>query len=326
MNIDRFDELKEQIEQEIRSFLGRRDPKSLFEPITYSMGSGGKRIRPILTMLSCEAAGGKASDAIFAGIAVEIVHNFTLIHDDIMDRAAVRRNLPTVYKKWGENTAILAGDTMTALATKILLRTGNIPALGELVDEFATGIIEVCEGQALDLELGERADVSLDDYILMIDKKTAKMLELSAVVGGLIAGASPEVIQSLRKFANALGIAFQIQDDLLDAVAENAKFGKTIGGDILEGKKTYLILQAVRHLTEPNDKELMQEFLDNSGLQTVKVPMMIDIFRRTGVLKMASEEVSQRTERAHEMLNQLPETDARELLHKFADVLLAREH
>jgi geranylgeranyl diphosphate synthase type II len=295
----------------------------------YILGIGGKRIRPVLAMIAASSVGGNPFDALHAGIAVEILHNFTLIHDDIMDAAPTRRNMATVHVKWNESAAILSGDGMMAVAYQVMMRSPDLSRLRELVDAMNTGILEVCEGQAFDLEFQDRPYVALDEYFVMIEKKTAKMLELAVRVGGIIGNASQAQLDALSKYALAVGIAFQVQDDLLDISANDAaKLGKTIGGDIIEGKKTYLIARALeKHPTlSTADKALLDEFITKRGLAAERVPAMQDLFERNGIFASARHEVERLTREAHEVLRALPDNAGRSMLHEFAIMLLERSH
>jgi geranylgeranyl diphosphate synthase, type II len=217
-------------------------PYSLYDPLNYIMQGGGKRIRPLMVLFCCEAFGGSVEDSIDAAVAIEILHNFTLVHDDIMDNADTRRGKQTIHKKWSVNEAILVGDELIGLSYRSLLKTKS-QRVGEIVKAFTDGVIEVCEGQALDKEYETSDDVTLDDYVIMIRKKTAELLKTSAIIGSLIADANSEQLNTITNYSQFLGLAFQVQDDLLDVVANEKKFGKKIGGDILEKKKTYLYLK-----------------------------------------------------------------------------------
>ncbi len=322
---ERYALYKEIVENTLRSYLTQDTPAMLYEPIRYVMLSGGKRVRPVLTMLCCEAVGGTCNQAQYGAIAVELIHNFTLVHDDIMDAAPMRRNMPTVHTKWNDSAAILAGDCMIALAYSAALLSAPHNAR-EIIDALSTGIAEVCEGQALDLEFQKKDTVTLDDYLLMIDKKTAKMLELAANVGGYIGNGSAEHIKALRQYANSLGIAFQIQDDLLDASAEQEHFGKTVGGDIIEGKKTYLILRALQKVSTADDITLLGKFVHQQGLPSDEVPLMQELFERNGIFLEAQTDVEHLIGKAHAALDTLPASDARAMLHWFADMLMNRTH
>lgn len=324
----RYDEYKQAVETTLASLIPNLLPQTLYEPMRYTLLSGGKRVRPVLAMLACDAVGGNGMDALYAGIAVEILHNFTLIHDDIMDAASVRRNRPTVHVKWNESAAILSGDGMIAIAYQTLLRSPDLTRLRELIEAMNTGIIEVCEGQALDLEFQDCATIGLGQYFEMIDKKTAKMLELAVKVGGIIGGGSGTQIEALCRYAQTAGIAFQVQDDWLDIAADAAKLGKTIGGDILEGKKTYLIIKALeqRDSLPPGDRTLLDEFLQKRGLSAEYIPTMQCLFEQNGIFANARCEVERLTHEAHAALDALPDNVGRTLLHEFATMLLERTH
>lgn len=296
------------------------EPRSLYEPVRHVVEAGGKRVRPLLTAL-CYGLTKNDEGWIDAGMAIELLHTFTLVHDDIMDRAATRRGLPTVHAKYGVNEAILSGDVMIALAQQALSKSTNAPAM---LREFATGFIRVCEGQAYDKEFEQRQDVTVTDYIHMIDLKTAKIAETAAVLGAL-AAANDGHVESLRAFAHHIGIAFQIQDDLLDLTADHADFGKTIGGDILEGKRTFLLLKLLERRTDlTGDEEAMIVRVLGQGAITPDVPAARSAMQRTGVLDETRSAVMEHTQLA---LNALEEIDADTTrLQEFAHWLLRREH
>ena len=225
-------------------------PKKLYEPVHYLFEAGGKRVRPILTALACEIVGGEFEHSIHAAVSVELLHNFTLVHDDIMDRSPMRRGRQTIHEKFDENTAILSGDVIIGIALKqVELSAVHCKNPLQLMTAFSTGLIEVCEGQSMDVSLAERSDVTIDEYFVMIEKKTAKLLEMSVAIGAIIGGGTSEQIENLATFAREVGIAFQLQDDLLD-LAGSEQFGKTRGGDLLEGKRTWLILRTRDILVE----------------------------------------------------------------------------
>jgi geranylgeranyl diphosphate synthase type II len=219
-------------------------PADLYNPITYTLGLGGKRLRPLLVLASCQMFGGDISEAIHPAIGIELFHNFTLLHDDIMDAAPLRRGKETVYKKWNSNVAILAGDTMFALANKYMLRT-RLQAISQVVELFNQTAIEVCEGQQYDMDYENREDVSIADYIEMIRLKTAVLLAASLKTGAIIANAGAADCDHIYNFGINIGLAFQLRDDLLDVYGVQEKFGKVSGGDIIAGKKTYLYLKAL---------------------------------------------------------------------------------
>lgn len=216
----------------------------LYEPIIYSLENGGKRLRPILLLMVCEAFGRSAADAAQAALGIEVFHNFTLLHDDVMDRSDLRRGKPTVVKKWGVNTAILSGDAMLTLACRCM---SHVPehCSREVMEAFNRTAMEVYEGQQLDMEFESRDDVALEEYMEMIRLKTSVLLGGACEIGALIGGATEEEAREMFRFGEALGVAFQIQDDYLDIYGDSASFGKPIGGDVLNGKKTFLTLSTL---------------------------------------------------------------------------------
>lgn len=229
------------------------DPLKLYEPIQYTLSLGGKRLRPTLCMMGCELFGGDCKKTLPAAIAIEIFHNFTLVHDDIMDNSPIRRGQPTVYKKWNTNVAILSGDVMFAKAYEYVTKIDS-PNLRQILNIFTETAIKVCEGQQYDMDYEETARVTIDDYLKMITLKTAVLTGASLKIGALIAGAQQEKADVLYDFGLNMGIVFQLQDDLLDVFSDETKFGKKTGSDILSGKKTYLFLKTL-DLLSPGERE-----------------------------------------------------------------------
>ncbi len=331
-----FNKYRELIEKRLGEFLsgetersryskcGAKYPYSLYDPLNYIMSGGGKRVRPILVLLSCEAFGGDVNNAADAAIAVEILHNFTLVHDDIMDNANTRRGKETIHKKWDTNAAILVGDELIGLSYRSLLRskTGNVAGI---VRAFTDGVIEVCEGQALDKEFETSTDVTLDDYITMIRKKTAELLKTSAVMGAIIGNADEAGIASISKYSENIGLAFQIQDDLLDVIADEGEFGKKIGGDILERKKTFLYLKSLELLSGSERDDFM--YLYNSEVYDLKkINDVISVYSSICVIDSARKEIERYTEIANSSLNCLKTTNAKMKLEKFSAMLLNRNY
>ncbi len=223
------------------AFVG--EPNNLYEPMKYIMELGGKRIRPILCLVGTEACGGQVKGALPIAHAMEVFHNFSLVHDDIMDRADQRRGLPTVHKKWNEPTAILAGDNLLVKAYESILSfSGN--GKNEILTLFSKTATEVCEGQQDDMDFAERNEVSEANYLNMIQKKTAVLLGCSLASGAIVAGASGSIVQKMYDFAIAIGMSFQMMDDYLDAFGASENIGKVSGGDIMEGKKTWLYIKS----------------------------------------------------------------------------------
>lgn len=235
------------------------EPIELYEPIDYTLRLGGKRIRPTLLMAANAMFGGSDDTVRGAALGIETFHNFTLLHDDLMDRSPLRRGQPTVYRKWDENTAILSGDTMYALAWRYFLRQPS-PRLQEILNCFNETAIEVCEGQQYDMNFERRSDVGIDDYMMMIRKKTAVLLAGALKIGALYAGAPDSEVQKIYDFGIHMGLAFQLQDDLLDGYGDVAVFGKQTGQDIRDNKKTYLPLRAMEMANKDQQKLLAALF------------------------------------------------------------------
>ena len=298
-------------------------PHSLYDPLNYIMQGAGKRIRPIILMLASEAFGGNPDDALSAAIAVEILHNFTLVHDDIMDNADTRRGRDTIHKKWDINAAILVGDELIGLSYRSLLKTKS-PRIHEVVAAFTDGVIEVCEGQALDKEFEISNDVSLDDYIIMIRKKTAELLRTSALIGAILGNADEKGLKTISSYSENLGLAFQIQDDLLDVIADENEFGKKIGGDILEMKKTYLYLKTLEILDEKGKSEFKK--LYSSSVETGKIDSVISTYRNVCAIESAKNEIKLYTDKANENLSEIDSESSRKTLSLFSEMLLNRNY
>jgi geranylgeranyl diphosphate synthase type II len=291
----------------------------------------------VLLILSCEAVGGTVAHALNAAAAVEILHNFTLVHDDIMDNADARRGRPTVHRKWSVNDALLVGDELLGAAYEALLETPGF-AHRNLGRVLTQGLLDVCEGQALDLELEARRNVSVKEYFRMIGKKTGSLIAAATELGGLAGGGTRRQVAALRRFGLRLGRAFQVQDDLLDVVGDPHEFGKTIGGDILEGKKTYLLLRAAER-AEGDDRKLLArvlrkegpagEWKTNEGAVTdggrAIISAVKDVYRRCGVLEEAGRVVERTTREAVSEISRLPRSAAREMLRWLAEELVHRE-
>ncbi len=242
----------------LSSFLNamETEPKFLYEPVRYALSAGGKRIRPVLCLMSAEMFGASADKAIDAALGLEIFHNFTLLHDDIMDKSDMRRGRPTVHKKWTENIAILSGDLMSLVACKCAAKTAVNRE--KVLETFLQTAIEICEGQQYDMDFETETDVSVDEYMKMINLKTAVLLAGSLKVGALIAGASESDCENIYQYGRYAGLAFQLQDDLLDTYGNAAVFGKPIGGDIAENKKTFLLINTINLASGSTKKELLE--------------------------------------------------------------------
>jgi len=325
MNYDRqYAEYKQSIDTYLANFVDEQKPRTLYEPARYILAAGGKRIRPLLVLLSCEAVGGGKEDAIHAGAALEILHNFTLVHDDIMDHAPSRRGRPTVHKKWDNNVAILAGDALLALAYRALLRTPS-SRIREISKVFTEGVVEVCEGQAFDKEFEDDTNVGVADYLRMIQKKTGKMVAAATEIGGLIGNAQPEHLKALRRYGERTGRAFQVQDDLLDITADEEEFGKKIGSDLIEGKKTYLLLMALKN-AKGRDRQKLARVFRNGGISKREVKEFRNIYEETGAIRSARQRIAEDIRGAQKDILRLPATEARGMLAWLTDMLLHRTY
>ena len=301
--------------------LKHRNPSSLYEPGSYILNSGGKRIRPLLVLLSAKAVGGKFSAAYNAAAAVEMLHNFTLVHDDIMDNADKRRGRLTLHKKYDNSTAILVGDSLLSIAYEYLLKDCNGNSK-QVISAFTNGLIEVCEGQSLDTDFEDRKNVSLAEYLLMIKKKTAAMAEMCCKIGALLGGGTKEQVKALGNFGLNIGIAFQIQDDLLDISADEKKFGKTIGGDLVEGKKTFLFLEALEKSTGEDRRKLLK-VIERKGIRRNQINSYKMIYENLGVLDDARNEIKSYTRKAMKSISVLNEKN-KQIFKWLADSLIHR--
>ena len=284
--------------------LDGRTPASLYEPVRHVFAAGGKRVRGVLTLLATGAVDGDIEASMQAAVAVEMLHAFTLVHDDIMDNSPTRRGVPTVHTKWDVGTAILAGDVMIGLAQGILLDK-KLERCEQVADAFSRGIIEVCEGQALDREFEQRTDLTETDYLGMIAMKTGRLAEMAAVIGAHLGIGDDAEVAALRDYARNLGFAFQIRDDLLDVIGEGATFGKEIGKDIVEGKRTFLVVAAAATELNADDRALLDRLLANPGLPANEVDAMRDLFERSGAIARAEAEIERYSSEAITCLDRL---------------------
>jgi len=320
--ISLYETERKKINKILSSALKKRKPASLYEPGSYILNSGGKRLRPLLVLLSSKAVGGNFKDAYNAAAAVEMLHNFTLVHDDIMDNADKRRGRLTLHKMYDNSTAILTGDSLLSIAYEYLLKDCNGSAK-QVISSFTHGLIEVCEGQSLDTDFELRKNVSLSEYIVMIKKKTAAMAEMCCKIGALLGGGTKSQVNALGNYGLNLGIAFQIQDDLLDISADEKKFGKTIGGDLVEGKKTFLFLEALEKSRGEDRKKLMK-VIENKGVRRNQVLNYKMIYEKLGVLDDARSEIRAYTQKALRSINLLDEKN-KKIFKWLADSLIHRK-
>lgn len=300
------------------------EPQRLYEPIIYSMSGGGKRLRPVLLLLCCEAFGGDSQEALPAAAAVEMFHNFTLLHDDIMDNAAVRRGKPSVQARWGENVAILSGDTMMIYSYRLM---SQIPEckLARVMEIFTSMALQVCEGQQYDMDFEVQQKVSVPEYMQMIELKTAALLAGSAMIGAVLGDASEEDCRRIYRFAQELGLAFQLQDDLLDSYGDE-RLGKKIGGDILEGKKTCLMLSAMSRASEEDREVLRHTYQDATLSDEEKIFRVREVYDRYEIPKLIEQQISIRFDRALSILDSVAiSAQSAEQLRVFARSLIGRK-
>lgn len=304
-------------------------PIELYEPISYILKLGGKRARPVCTLAACEMFGGTLKDAINQAIAIEIFHNFTLVHDDIMDNAPLRRGSVTVHEKWNSNLGILSGDAMMILAYQYLQKIPkdtSVNTLQYMLANFNRTAIKVCEGQQMDMNFENTDDVSLDDYISMIKRKTAVLLGEALRLGAIMAGAKQEDQHLIYDFGKDFGIAFQIQDDILDLYGDPEKFGKACGGDILAGKKSYLYIKALQKATPETREKLKESYYSKSLTDEEKIRTVKGIFDDLNVKSLAKSEMNRYYLSAGVALNTIDvDDDKKENLKGFAQSLMVRE-
>ncbi len=302
-----------------------KKPKELYDPMAYALTMGGKRIRPLLTLMSCEVFGGNISKALPSALALEVFHNFTLVHDDIMDIAPLRRGKETVYKKWNTNIGILAGDAMLAKAFEIITESDEeiIKPLTRLLSKVA---IEVCEGQQLDMNFEHTEHITIPEYLEMIRLKTAVLVGSSLMAGAIVAGASKKDTQEIYLFGENLGMAFQMKDDILDVFGDEKKFGKKKGGDIITKKKTYLYLKAHELAKDKTLNSLIYYFANSTFDNETKVKVISDIYEKVGVKKHAEKQMDVFYNKSMSHLSKInvPESNKKNLVD-IAEQLLVRE-
>ena len=316
------------INHEIAKLNWEREPKGLYAPIAYTMAAGGKRVRPQLAMIACGIFGGNEQDVAPAAMALEVFHNFTLLHDDVMDKAEVRRGRPTVHIQWNENTAILSGDQMMIEAYKLLAEVpeSKLHKVLRLFNEMAT---EICEGQQYDVDFESQEHVTIEEYLKMIRLKTSVLLATALQIGAYIAEANEQQQEALYQFGINIGLAFQIQDDILDVWGDPATFGKAVGGDISCNKKTFVYLEAMRQLGNEAMrqeaialKEWYSQVLDDN---TEKIAAVKSLFEQLNVRSACEAVVEDYTQKALQILSGLPQNAATEQLRQLANKLNTRK-
>ncbi|MBR5216670.1 MAG: polyprenyl synthetase family protein [Bacteroidales bacterium] len=319
----------EEIQKLINDYIDNQkfegNPAELYAPIEYILRQGGKRLRPTLCLLACDLFGGKVEDCMVPAVAAEIFHNFTLVHDDIMDQAPLRRGVETIYKKWGSDVAILSGDTMLIKAFQYVLNTDNKYRY-EVFAELCKVALEVCEGQQFDLNFETRDDVTLEEYLEMIRLKTAVLLGSVLKIGAIVAGADEKAQNAIYNYGVDLGMAFQLQDDVLDCYADVDVFGKMIGGDISDNKKTYLYLYALSVASAEDEAELRRLFQMPKGRDEDKINKVLAIYDKYAVKQEALAHIHKYFMSSETILAELDveNEDRKKVLRDYAEYLYKR--
>jgi len=318
-------ELQEKIQAAMAAYPFKTDPSNLYEPIRYILALGAKRMRPQLVLMGCDLFGGDVSLALKPALGIEFFHNFTLMHDDIMDNAPLRRARPTVHRKWNPNIAILSGDAMFVQSFELMMEV-NKDILKPVLSLFCKTATEVCEGQQLDMDFETSGQVTISQYLHMIGLKTAVLLAASLETGAMIAGAGNQDASHLYDFGKNMGIAFQLQDDYLDVYGDSDKFGKQVGGDIISNKKTFLLLKAFELAGDPVRNELDNLLFHEKNMET-KVEKVKKIYDSLGVKTHSTQMIESCYQAAMRHLDAIsvPENQKKNLLD-FAEMLLVREH
>jgi len=315
-------QLQEIIEKAIPLIDYPKHPNNLYEPIRYIMNLGGKRIRPVMVLMASELFNDDVKIALDVALAIETFHNFTLVHDDIMDNAPLRRGAQTVHEKWGNNNAILSGDVMMVESNKHLSKVAT-PVLKSVLETFNATAQGVCEGQQLDMEFEQRDDVSINEYLEMIRLKTAVLLGGAMKLGAIVGGATEHNANLLYNFGENLGVAFQLQDDILDVYGNPEKFGKQVGGDIIANKKTFLHLQALK-LAQSEEASLL---VSEDHKPAVKVGMVTNLYNKYEIKELANAEMEKHLALANEALAALEVEDhKKENFRTLVQQILEREH
>lgn len=316
---------QEFISEYLESQFASKEPRNLYEPIHYILAVGGKRMRPVLTLMSAEIFDADYKLALPAALAVEVFHNFSLVHDDIMDDAPLRRGNETVHEKWNTNTAILSGDAMLILAYQYFEKY-NTDVFRDLAKLFSKTALEVCEGQQWDVDFETRNDVSIQDYLKMIEYKTAVLVAAAMKMGAIVAETSQKNADLIYDFGLNLGLAFQLQDDYLDAFGDPKTFGKQVGGDIIENKKTYLYLKAIEFGTESEKEQLLHLFSIHPTDNSDKIESVKAVFDSSGASKATHQAIQDFTLKAFNTLKNISiDNEKKDILRSFGENLMGRK-
>lgn len=308
-----------------KKFTNFNQPKNLYDPIKYILELGGKRLRPILTLMTTDVFGGHYRNALDAALAIEVFHNFSLVHDDIMDKAPLRRGKATVHEKWDTNSGVLSGDTMLILAYQ-LFESYDGEAFKSLINLFSRTGVQVCEGQQYDMDFETIDNVSIDEYLKMIEYKTAVLVAAAMQMGAIIAGANEKDQIAIYEFGRSLGIAFQLQDDYLDAFGDAIMFGKQVGGDIIENKKTYLYIKALEFSSQEDKNKLQELYSSSLSDNEEKIEAVKAIFIKSGSAQATQDAIADYTENAFSVLDKIDlKSDKIEILKTFGTNLMNRK-
>ncbi|WP_298493353.1 polyprenyl synthetase family protein [uncultured Algibacter sp.] len=319
-----IEKYQEEFVNYLKDYSTINEPKNLYQPIDYILGLGGKRLRPVLTLMTADIFNSNYKKALNAALSIEVFHNFSLVHDDIMDAAPLRRGEQTVHEKWDINTGILSGDAMLIMAYQ-LFENYDAAIFQALAKLFSKTALEVCEGQQYDVDFETRNDVTIPEYLKMIEYKTAVLVGAAMKMGAIVANASQEDQNNIYEFGRNLGIAFQLQDDYLDAFGDPKTFGKQVGGDIIENKKTYLYLKALEFLNETDSDKLSQLFSTNPADIASKIEIAKQLFTSSGSAEATKKAILEYTNKAFTVLNSLNiSEDKKELLKIFGNNLMNR--
>ncbi|NVM00827.1 MAG: polyprenyl synthetase family protein [Candidatus Helarchaeota archaeon] len=300
---DYYRSLQKKIDDKLISLVREKYPPNLYNPMKYALSQIGKRIRPILLIFSCEALGGSLRDCFDAAVAIEILHNFTLVHDDIMDDDQIRRGSKTIHAKWDKNVALLCGDGLIALAYSSLLKS-NEKCIKRITSIFSNGIVNVCEGQSLDKDFEVMKDVGMDEYIYMIKMKTGVLMSISSEIGAILGGGSEKQISALRLYGMNVGIAFQIQDDLLDIISDQKTLGKQPGSDLVQGKKTYPFI-LLNQKADKKEKDYLKKMAKKVEIKKDDIFFIKEILNKYGIIDYTKKEVNKRIKKAASYLKNI---------------------
>lgn len=321
--VDKLNIYRKKINDSLDQVLKVQEPKLLYEPMKYIIDIGGKRIRPILCEIFYRMFNGEKDKVLYPALAIELLHNFTLVHDDIMDDDDKRRNKPTVHVKWDLAVGVLAGDGIVSLAYKVLLKE-KFERSDQIINIFTEGLLEVCEGQGFDKEFETRVDVTEKEYVNMINRKTSALLAVSSKIGAACANVDDELIKIADQYGRALGLAFQIQDDYLDIAGDEKLLGKTYGSDVQKGKKTYLYIKAKEKLTGA-DLNKFNEIIEKENVTREEILVVRDIYERNAILDNTNTEIIRRIDLAKEAIEKLSENYDTKELKEFTEYMLNRK-